>query len=62
MDNGNIQGARSREMASSMAASNEAIFNRMDQWQRELKVVNSLRDQEDAIDRRKRVQNLANVA
>jgi TP901 family phage tail tape measure protein len=62
MDNGNIQSSRSSEMVSSMAASNQAMFDKIDQWQREIKVINSLRDQEDAIDRRKRVQNLANVA
>lgn len=63
MDNGNLGESRSRSTQMAKSAENtQAILDRIDTWQREIKVVNSLRDQEDAIDRRKRVQNLANVA
>jgi TP901 family phage tail tape measure protein len=63
MDNGQLSSTRSIERSTAEKSnSDREMFDRIDSWTREFKVVNSLRDQEDAIDRKRRVENLANVA
>ncbi len=63
MDNGQLSATRTIERSTSERSnSDREIFERIDSWTREFQVVNSLHDQDEAFERRRRVQNLANVA